>query len=343
MFGKIFNTIASIGLIICVNGCKLGGPRTRIGTLPTPPPGPRFADPDNLGKHSYQFNPFETNAIVYTCKAGHLDITHIRYNADHTRHLIRKIRKTMLKKGDGFTFRLSIERTRHKVKFGYPEYWDNLSHHEKKMFADAIAFEIGPYLSYNATLWHEILTWFGVHFIGFEPEFNSSFSWEDIYSNLLGTKLAVEAMKDTKHSYNKAMTLVIDRKLKELGAQPRAVAIQASEKMRGKWYSGFLFVDMLRRNMDVGIDDGFVTPTLVPGFCPGVEPELLGVPTTDILSKYGFSMDYKIYPNEWEKDEILRVIYPNGDGKYATPEKHFSILMRYIRREAVEKYSFIIN
>ena len=35
-------------------------------------PGPRFSDPNNLGRHSYYFNPFEENGIVYTCRVGHI-------------------------------------------------------------------------------------------------------------------------------------------------------------------------------------------------------------------------------------------------------------------------------
>jgi len=343
MLKRILNGIAGVGLVIFASGCNIGAPRPRMGTLPTPPPGPRFADPNNLGKHSYHFSPFEKNAIVYTCKAGHLDITHIRWNGDHTRYLIKKTRKTIHEKEDGFAFNLSLELSRHRVKFKYPENWDDLSHKEKEKIADEIAFEIGPYLAFNATIWHEIITWFGVHFAGFEPEFNSSFSWEDMYSNLLGTKLAVEAVKDTKHRYNKAMTLAIDRKLKELGPQSRSTAIYASEKMRGEWYTGYLLVDIIRKNMDIGLDDGYITPVLVPGICDDAEPELLAVPTTDILSKYGFSMEYEVRPYEWERGKILKVIYPDGQNGKVEPAKHFPIYMEYIKKEAVEKYNYIID
>ena len=198
-------------------------------------------------------------------------------------------------------------------------------------------------MAFNATLWHEILTWFGVHFIGFEPEFNSSFSWEDIYSNLLGTKLAVKALKDTKHEYNEAMTLAIDRKLKELHAQPRSTAIYAVEKMRGKWYTGFLNVDTIRKNMDIGLDDGYISPVIVPGICYDAEPELLAVPTIGILQIYGFSIKHEIYPREWERGKILRTIYPDGNGEKIEPDKHFATLMYHIKRQAVEEYDYIID
>jgi hypothetical protein len=343
MLAKMRYCLSILGLVILANGCAFEAPRTRLGSLPTPPPGPRFYGPDGLGEHSYQYSPFENNGIVYTCKAGHIDITHVRCGADLTKYLTDKTFKALMKKDEGFTFRVSLESSRHKVRFGYPAYWDSLPLKKKEKIAEEISFDVGSYLSFNATLWHEILTWFGVHFVGFEQEFNSAFSWEDIYSNLLGAKLGVEALKDTKHTYDRAMTLAINRKLKELGAQPRSTAIDASEKMRGKWYTGFLNVDMIRRNMDVGLDDGFVTPVIVPGVCYGAVPEPLAVPTIAILSKYGFSMKYEIYPHEWEKDKILRVIYPDGHGDVIEPEKHFAELMHYIKKQAVEKYNYIIE
>ncbi len=343
MRAKTLYFLSVFCFVLLANGCDINAPRPRLGNLPTPPPGPRFYEPDSLGEHSYQHSLFEKNGIVYTCKAGHLDIAHVRGNADHTRYLIKKTRNTLMKKGDGFSFRRTIELSQHKVKFNYPQYWDKLSQKQKEKIAEIIAYKVGPYLAYNATLWHEILTWFGVHFMGFEPEFNSSFSWEDIYSNLLGTKLAIEALKDTKHSYNKAMTLAIDRKLKELGVQPKSIAIKATEQMRGEWFNGLLLVDTLRKNMDVGLDDGFVTPVLVPGICEDAEPELLAAPTIDILSKYGFSMKYEIHPKEWEKGKILKIIYPDGNGETIEPYKHFATLMYHIKRQAIAKHNCIID
>ena len=56
---------------------------------------------------------------------------------------------------------------------------------------------MGPYMAYTMVTWHEILTWFGYKSVGIVPEYHSSFSWEDTYSNLLGTVLAARALRDT--------------------------------------------------------------------------------------------------------------------------------------------------
>ena len=334
---------AGMALVMLATGCNISSPRPRMGTLPTPPPGPRFEDPNNLGQHSYYFNPFEKNGIVYTCKAGHIDITHVRWAADHTRYLRERTRKSLMKESKGFSFRVSLEVSKHTVRFTYPEYWDALSQEEKEKISNEISLGVGPYLAFSATLWHEILTWFDVHFAGFEPEFNSSFTWEDMYSNLLGTEIAVKALEDTSLDYDTAMTLAMDRELRELGIQPKRTAIHASEKMRGKWFKGYLLVDTIRKNLDTGLDDGFVTPVLVPGICEGANPESRPVPTTDIVSKYGFSMKYEIQPREWEKGRILKVVYGDKKGKKIQPDKHFPVLMDYIKKEAVEKYGYDID
>ena len=115
--------VAVLSFLIIASGCSIGGPRPRMGTLPTPPPGPRFSDPDNLGQHSYGYNPFETNGIVYTYRAGHIDITHLRWNADNTRYFAEETYKALMKNKKGFSYVLALERSRHCIEFSYPESW----------------------------------------------------------------------------------------------------------------------------------------------------------------------------------------------------------------------------
>jgi len=318
-------------------GCSFtGGPRARIGYLPTATFGILFPDPNHLGTHGYGFSLSETGGIVYTCRAGHVDLDHIRGNADNTRYLFKKIRKTLSKKGKGFSFNLTGEMSTHRIRFTYPDNWDRQQ--DKDKIIDEIAYSLAPYLSYNATIWHEFQTWFGVHYALFEPEFNSAFSWEDLYSNLVGTELAVEAMKNTDYSFNEAMTIAIDRKLRELQVRPRSVAIGASDKVRGDWYTGNFIPDTKMRNFDIGLD-GYVTPTVVAGIkgCSS-EPLLLPVPTLDILKGYGFSMSYQIKPNVLEQGRM----YKAAGSKKIFPEEHFPIMLEYVKKQALKKgYKYI--
>ena len=242
-----------------------------------------------------------------------------------------------MRKGKGFSFNLTFEPSEHKVRFTYPENWSSLPKKDRKEIANEIAYEAGPYLAFYATTWHEILTWFGVHFIAIEQEFNSAFSWEDSYSNLLGTRLAVKALQDDDHSFDEAMTLAINREMKKLGGQSGKTAKQASENMRGKWFTGNFIVDTKMRNFDIGLD-GYVTPTLVPGTpeC-GTEPVSIPVPNLEVLKKHGFTMTYEIKPNVLEQAKIFKVI----EGKRVYPEKHYPVIMSSIKEKAVEKgYNF---
>jgi len=98
-------------------------------------------------------------------------------------------------------------------------------------------------------------------------EYDSAFSWEDSYSNVLGTILAVRALRDTQHTYNEAMEIVLDEEMDKLGIQPVGVARQASDAVKGKWFTGnfALFVDMKKRNFDIGLDDGRHRVSPFPG------------------------------------------------------------------------------
>jgi len=326
---------ACLGMAIALvaTGCSFsGGPRARIGYLPTATFGILFPDPDKLGKHSYGTDFFgEVGGIVYTCKAGHIDLDHVRGNADDVRYLVKKIREALSKKRKGFSFNLTGEMSTHKIQLTYPPDWDQRP--DKDKVIEEIAFDTAPYLAFYATTWHEIQTWFGVHFAFMEPEFNSAFSWEDSYSNLIGARLGVEAVKDTEHSFDDAVTIAIYRKLKELGVQPKETAIRASASVRGQWYTGTFIPDMKMRNFDIGLD-GAITPTLVPGVADcNDEPLTLPAPTLDTLKRYGFTMTYEIKPNVLEQGRIFKA----AGSKKIFPEKHLPILIEYMKKEAIKR------
>ncbi len=329
--GKTTFLAAAIGLMVA--GCSLsGGPRARVGYLPTATFGVVFPDPDKLGRHASRLDFFgEAGGIVYTCKGGHIDLHHIRGTADDARYLVKRIRETLSKKRKGFSFNLTGEMSTHTIGFTYPADWDQRP--DKDKIIDEIAFETAVYLAFNAMTWHEIQTWFGVHFALAEPEFNSAFSWEDSYSNLIGAGLGVEAVKDTEHNFDEAMTNAIYRKLKELGVQPRDTAIRASDGVRGKWYTGNFVPDMRMRNFDIGLD-GTITPTLVPGVadCNG-QPLALPAPTLEKLKRHGFAMTYEIKPNVLEQGRIFKAAGSNR----IFPEKHYPVLIEHMKNDALKR------
>jgi hypothetical protein len=142
-------------------------------------------------------------------------------------------------------------------------------------------------------------------------QFHSAFAWEDSYSNLMGTIVGAKAIR-MGGSFNDAMTAALKDELMPLGPQSSAVAYHASDKMRNKWYSGYFDVQMLLRNMDMGLDDGHVSPALVPGICPDAQPMNLPVPTLDTAKRYGFTVDLTINPHGFTSHECLSSVYSGG-------------------------------
>ncbi|HPO70533.1 MAG TPA: DUF4056 domain-containing protein [Anaerohalosphaeraceae bacterium] len=197
-----------------------------------------------------------------------------------------------------------------------------------------MAFEAGPYLAFDATIWHEILTWFGVHFMGFEPEFNSAFSYEDLYSNLLGCRLAVDALQDEQNDYDRAMTQRLNAVLQELGVQPRQIAVEAVKSVEGRWYTGGLIPDMKMRNFDIGLD-GFITPVLIENVknCPDARAVPLPAPALERLQQYGFSLTHEIKPNVFEQGAIFKA----AGSKRIVPDEHYPVLIEFMKQDAARR------
>jgi hypothetical protein len=318
-----------------------GTPRARWGAYAAAIFGTPFLGP-NLGTHGYRYRPSEKDGIVYTCRAGHVDIAHLRIAADWTAHLTARTYRHLMKNDPGFSYKLAVDRSREYVQLTYPANWSSLPEPQRSEIAREIALAVGPYLTYTMTTWHEILTWFGFKCVGLPNEFPSAFSWEDSFSNLLGTVVAVQALQDTEHPFNEAMGIALDREMQKLGIQPAGVAKQASESVKGTWYTGNLvmFVTMKKRNFDIGLGDGMVTPSLIPSVpqCPDAEPLSYPAPSLDVLAKHGFAMTLEIEPHEWESGKILRVIYGDKPKKRINPAQHLPIVMDYIRQAATKLY-----
>jgi hypothetical protein len=325
---------------VVVHGFNFG-PRIRYGAYPTAILGTAWAG-EKLGTHGYYFRLSEKNGIAYTCRGGHIDIMHVRIAADWTAYLAAESYKHIMRGDKIFSYKLLVDRSRNYVTVSYPENWQSLSKDQQNRIAREVALAMGPYMTFTMVTWHEIMTWYGFNVIVLPTEYASAFSWEDSYSNLVGTRLAVRALRDTEHSYNEAMKIVLDEEMKKLGVQPAKVSKQVSESVYGDWYSGrvSMFVDMRKRNFDVGLDDGWITPTLLPDVpgCENAEPISYPVPTLDALAKYGFAATVEIEPREWEKNKVLRIVYPDKKGKRIIPAEHFPAIMAQIRKEAEAKY-----
>ncbi|MBN1974259.1 MAG: DUF4056 domain-containing protein [Sedimentisphaerales bacterium] len=327
-FIRLFFIISFI--LVSNTGCSSSPrPRLRLGAYFGAPFGIAYPEPDKLGKHGYTNWWGEQIGLVYTCKGGFIDLGHLRDSADRTAYCSLITYQNLLKGQTEFKLKL-LEPSKYFVTIKYPENWNRQPDKEKK--AREISIRVGQYLAYNAMVWHEIITWYGYKYTGFFSEYISSFSWEDLYSDIIGVDLAGRALKEDPNNFETKMTKLIYDEFNRLDVQPVRTAKKAEKRTKGKWYSGTIypFTKLKKRNMDIGIDDGYVTPWLVAGICENTEPVSYAVPNLDFLAQYGFSIDLKIEPKIWESRRLLKIVYPDGNGKYIVPSKHFPALMKDI-------------
>ena len=310
-------------------------PRLRPGSYPTATRGVPFLGP-SIGPHSYTFDWAERSGIVYTCRAGHVDIAHVRKGADWTGYLAALVLDHLEKGRTSFRLK-QVEPSVYHVDLTVPEYWTDLDRGQQERIAREISRELGQYLAWTGLTWHEILTWFGYRFKAYKSEFPSAFSWEDSYSNLLGTHIGVAALRDEERPFSEAVAQRLEWWLAELGVQSAQASRQAAESVRDRWYSsGWFSTKVHERNFDVGLDDGSVTPRRIPGIavCDAAKPRLLAVPTLDGLARYGFTVKLEIETKVWEKKRILAAAYPDGvaTAKRIDPVIHFPRIIRHMER-----------
>jgi hypothetical protein len=304
--------------------------------------GVRYTDLEHLGKHGYRRGGGEGNGILYTCRGGHIDITHMRKLADWTAYLAYHLREALVRGQEQFSFKM-LEPTRHYVQLQYPVGWMHMKAETRAEIATQVSICLAEHLAYTCSVWHEILTWHGYKAIGFYPEYNSAFSWEDNFSNAMGCRIGGLALRDEEHDFDEAMTLHTRREIERLGPHSRKMARQAGKAVRGWWFRGsFIRVVMIKRHLDVGLEDGYVTPWLVPGVagCEGAIPAPCPVPDLELLEIYGFGVKHEMEPREWERHKILRVVYPDPATRRdrIEPAKHFGLILKHVRAQANDRY-----
>jgi len=330
-FGLIIGHILLSGVATgLLSGCShynslhdFGGiPKIRKGAVPCHSFPNKFIEPNRLGDHCYHYSLKERSGIVYTTKAGHVDIAHVRKSADWTAYLAGKCLRNIQAQKRTWRFVLR-EPTKYLVTLEYPNGWATCKNRDE--IAENIAIQLGEYFAYNATVWHEMLTWFGYKSTRAVSEFASAFSWEDNFSNLLGTTLSAQALRDSKHPYNEAITLILDEKLQALDVQPMALAEQIAKDVRGEWYVvGFpIFMDVIKRNLDIG-EDGTVQSLTYEG--KGLAMPIPGTP----WENYGFKMTLEILPKGFQSRRIRKLVAKNR----VRPEEDFKTIMDFIQEDA---------
>jgi hypothetical protein len=262
---------------------------------------------EQLGNHHYLGDNNEGNGLIYTQRGGFIDVGHLRDIADWTNYLYSII---LMSRGEGRVVqKLGYEGGRKNLYFDLNADMDSS---DCLILAGKIAFDL--------SLWHELSTWFGASTIPMMPERYSSFSVEDVYSNLLGVYIAMEALQSNL-PYNQGMTELLAKTLADLAAVTTEEETYAAlEAVRNIWWTRDKRLPnknvILKRDTDVYTN---VHPWLVPDTLGEIlDPYILSVPKTtatgqDLASFYELTIDlnYKFPVTEIFPERSTREITQN--------------------------------
>jgi hypothetical protein len=334
-FNRLTKTLLLSAAATVLNGCSHyhglddfhGKPKLRKGAVACHSVPNKFIGAEEVRSHRYHYSLNEKSGIVYTDKAGHVDIAHLRKSADWTAYLAGKCRQNIIEGKREWHFELN-EPTRYNVKLEYPPQWEQVEN--KEIIIENIAINMGGHFAYTAMIWHEMLTWFGYSSTRFMNEFGSSFSWEDNFSNLLGIILAAQALKDKDHNYNEAMTIALENELERLGGHPMKVARQMAKDVRGRWYTLRFpfFLKLMKRNLDIG-EDGYVVSLTCHGSGNG---ESIPVPNK-LWEKHGFKLDLELVPTGRRTRGIRKITKK----KTIVPQDDFKTIIDIIEADATAR------
>lgn len=313
--------IVSVVFSLVVSGC--GG---RLGHTPDR----AFVNPSSLGTHK---GISEGQGMLYTLRGGTIDMAHVRGTADQTKKAYDRAYNCIVDGRRSFTVSPAWERITNKVTFDYPADWDRTPKAERQKIAHAIAIKVAPVVGYNSTLMHEMLTWKGAKFFLIEPEFKSSFSWEDLYCHAVGSWVAVDAI-NAGGNFNTTFTRLLNQELKRLKVVSKSKAKKITESVRGKWYTS---ASLYMRNMDSYLDDD-ISPCIVPGYT-NEPPITYPLPNLDGIEQYGIGVTYTISSFFLENETLKRIAGTSDD---LQPLKDFKPIMQNIQAEAKRKHPELI-
>lgn len=282
-------------------------------------------DVTELGEHEYMGGKNEVVGTLYTHKGGFLDIGHMRDQIDWTRYLYKLI---VSQRGKGeFIMPLRNEGGSKRLYLKIPE---DFSEEDARLLAGKI--------TYDFSLWHEISTWYGASAVPGLSEKFSSFSIEDVYSNLLGIHIGMKSLTSDK-PFNEAVTEQILTAMDSLGvAQSKEESYQAYDKVVNKWYTTKKRLPstrtMKKRDPDVL---HFSKPWVLPdSIDPNDPPITLYVPLQDskgesLTNYYEFTIDlnYRFPVEEIFPDRSSTLINQND---YAVLLDHITKELRVLEK-----------
>lgn len=274
---------------------------------------------DRLGEHNYMGDSMEGNGLIYTKNGGFIDIGHLRDVADWTAYLYSFI---LINRDKGEVEQhLAYEGGKKNLMIKINDELDSM---ECLFLAGKIAYDL--------SLWHELSTWFGASTVPMVPERYSSFSVEDVYSNLLGVLIGIDALKSDL-PYNAAMTKLLLTTLDSLDAvRMEEDTYAALEAVRDKWWTNAKRLPsrkvLLERDTEVF---SLVHPWIVPdSISSKTKPLILEVPKT---TPNGKSLtDYYRLSIDLNHKFPVREIFPERENRLITQDD-FGILLNWVAND----------
>lgn len=249
---------------------------------------------EDLGEHHYMGNKREGTGTIYTNKGGFIDIGHLRDQIDWTRYVYTTILNS---RGKGeVILPLRNEAGRKTLYLNVPAQLDS---------SDCIL--LAGKITYDFSLWHEISTWFGASALPLMPEKFSSFSVEDVYSNLLGIHVGMKTLH-SKLPFNAAATKIIVATLDSLDVVKTVKeTYDAYDAVHNKWYTNKKRIP--RTNVTLKRDPDVLNssrPWIIPNHKSNIgDPIVLEVPLLNakgelLTNFYQFTIDlnYRIPVDE---------------------------------------------
>lgn len=313
---------------IFIMGCLPNAAGLEWGHVPSG----TFADPGGLPPYGSQLT--DGWGILYTLKAGSFDPDHRSGTARRTYNTYQEALETITNELPEFT--MSDEGSTDRIAFKYPANWAEISDDVKK----EIALQIGEYVAFNSMVWHEMLSWYHARLFMGMDDFESAFSWEDIFCDLYGAKVAVQAIR-MGGNFADNVTKLTRQQLDEWQVVPKTRAYEITQTVKGKWWvrtMPSLHSNIYMRNMDIGCGDGMVTAVLIPGFYSG-QPASLEAPKLDLLDKHGLEMKYTITTMHSQGNTLKKL----AGVDVVEPRRDFCKIIAGIQKDAESKPHFLVT
>ncbi|QCT87618.1 DUF4056 domain-containing protein [Escherichia sp. E4742] len=204
----------------------------------------------------------EYNGIVWTAKGGFVDTAHVRDTADMTVWIFTNLWPRL---GDAFSLNPGREELVQR-RLVFRAFTPPSSPRERYILAAGMAAR----LAWQLAAWHEIAQWYGFESVpGFSEEV-SAFSPEDLWSNMLGARIAesliLSGHVSGRRMYEVAMGQALRQVLTQLGAATHAGTRARLRQLDGLWWDSRRVLPdkwlLRRRNYDMA---DVRCPTPVPG------------------------------------------------------------------------------